>query len=430
MRRIALALFLIALPLTVHGAVSKVTLLHFSDYHSHALPFYSEERADQGGIARAVTYLRREKRRGAIVLSGGDMVNQGSPAWSDKYHCVEWPWLNGLVDAMAFGNHDPDYGPADFEHCRRSIRYPMLSANTAGFQRYEVLKRGPVRIGVFAVAGPDFPSLVRSASFIYTDRIAAAREVVRILREVEHVDAVVLIGHEHLDDDFALARAVPGIDVIFGSHSHLKRDWQQIPGTSTWFISPFQYLTYVSRVTLTFDGHRLRTANGVLERMDKAREKDPIIEGRVASLERKLEADPQYASLFQPIGKLATPLSVEQLGALAVETMRKEAHTDLALSTKSSFRQSLPSGALTMEQLRAAMPYDNEIVTATVDAEEAKRLIEAGGEFASYLAGSLDGRPSYTIALTDYLASAMHIRFTRSGLRAREVVIRKLKIEN
>ena len=38
------------------------------------------------------------------------MINQGSPSWSDKYRCAEWPWLNGIVDAMALGNHDFDYG--------------------------------------------------------------------------------------------------------------------------------------------------------------------------------------------------------------------------------------------------------------------------------------------------------------------------------
>ena len=48
-------------------AATLVTLLHFSDYHSHALPFYSDGMEEQGGIARAVTYLRTAKRQGALV---------------------------------------------------------------------------------------------------------------------------------------------------------------------------------------------------------------------------------------------------------------------------------------------------------------------------------------------------------------------------
>src|ERR1041385_7728642 len=97
----------------------QIVVLHFSDYHSHALPFYSEGRPDQGGIARAIGYMKHaQSHDGAVVLSGGDMINKGSPAWSDKYRCAEWPWLNGVVSAMALGNHDFDYGIDAFNDCR------------------------------------------------------------------------------------------------------------------------------------------------------------------------------------------------------------------------------------------------------------------------------------------------------------------------
>ena len=85
-------------------------------------------------------------------------------------------------------------------------------------------------------------------------------------------------------------------------------------------------------------------------------------------MERDLENDPQYASLFKPIGKLKSAVSVEQLGARTVALMREVTHSDFAISTTSSFRQDLPSGTITMEMLRNAMPYDNEIVTATLSA--------------------------------------------------------------
>jgi len=104
------------------------------------------------------------------VLSGGDMINKGSPAWSDKYRCVEWPSLNGIVEAMAFGNHDSDYGADVFGECSKSISYPILSANTidangsALFARWTIVRRRGVRIGVFAVAGPDFDTLVKAAA--------------------------------------------------------------------------------------------------------------------------------------------------------------------------------------------------------------------------------------------------------------------------
>ena len=71
MRRLLVAiLFTCAVPLF---ARTKIVLLHFSDYHSHALPFYSEGREDQGGIARAIGDMKRARSSdAALVFSGGD----------------------------------------------------------------------------------------------------------------------------------------------------------------------------------------------------------------------------------------------------------------------------------------------------------------------------------------------------------------------
>jgi len=445
-----LAAFLCVLVCGSSLAATDVTLLYFSDYHSHALPFYSEGRPQQGGIARAIGYLRREHTRGGIVLSGGDMINKGSPAWSDKYRCVEWPWLNGIADAMAYGNHDADYGPGVFQRCGASINYPIVSANVVDgsgkplFTPYVILKRRGMRIGIFAVAGPDFETLVtpdarpvRDARF--TDSVPAARDVVRRLREIEHADAVVMIGHEPRDDDFALARQVPGIDVIFGTHSHRRDELQKIPGTSTWFISPFQYLAYISRVVLRFEDHRLAGVRGGLVPVDGSLPADKRVKARVARLQRELERDPAYAELFRPIGTVARTIDVPALGAMAVSLMRRLANADVAISTASSFRQAIPAGTLTMEVLRSALPYDNEIVVAELSGAALQTLLEvakSGADGGVYIEGDAAPDPAkrYRVATTDYLArvaTAYRDAFAgavinATGLRVRDALWKSL----
>lgn len=393
-----------------NARTTHVTLLHFSDYHSHALPFYSEGRAGQGGVARAIGYLRAQKQHGALVFSGGDTINKGSPAWSDKYRCAEWPWFNGVIDAMAFGNHDPDYGIGELEGCLQSIHYPVLSANTNGFMGTQVFVVHGIRVGVFAVAGSDFKTLVKEPVFHFGDPVVAARNAVHELRD-KRADVVVMIGHEHLDDDFALARAVPGIDLIFGSHSHLKRALMRIDGTSTWFISPFQYLTYISRVVLTFEGHKLTGVTGKLIPVDARMPADKTIARRVAAMQRELEADPAYAPLFTTIGMLSRTLPVDALAQRTVEIMREAGHADVALSTISSFRQDLPRGPVTMESLRAAMPYDNEILVYTLRGDVVEKLLaygksRAGSDSFAIVAApkAIDPSQTYRVATTDYLA--------------------------
>lgn len=411
LRRPFLFALLLVGTVPVYARTTRVTLLHFSDYHSHAEPFYSAGREDQGGIARAIGYLRREKQRGALVFSGGDMVNKGSPAWSDKYGCAEWPWFNGVVDAMALGNHEPDYGAVAMQACIDAIRYPVLSANTNGFKPSQVFVVNGIRVGVFAVAGGDFKTLVKDPALHFADPAEAALEAVRDLRDKQHADVVVMIGHEHLDDDFALAHSVTGIDLIFGSHSHLKRELTLIEGTSTWFISPFQYLTYISRVELTFQGRKIAGVNGRLVPVDARMPLDTTVARRVQTMQSELELDPQYAPLFATIGTLPAPLSVEALAMKSVEIMRDTAHAEFALSTASSFRQALPRGRVTLEALRAAMPYDNEILVYEMRGEAVEKLLayghsREGGDSYAIVARpqSIDREHVYRVATTDYLA--------------------------
>jgi 5'-nucleotidase/UDP-sugar diphosphatase len=420
MRRV---LFLLCLALPV-VADTRVTVLHFSDYHSHALPFYTDD-GERGGIARAIGYLKTHKRRGALVFSGGDMVNKGAPAWSDKYNCAEWPWFNGILDAMAFGNHDADYGLPAFRECRDRLRYPILSANTEGFKPYRVFTRNGIKIGVFALAGGDFAKLVKEPGLTFRDPLAAARETVRKLREDEGVDAVLMIGHQEAESDYELAKSVPGIDVILGSHSHLKRELVRIPGTKTWFISPGQYLTYITWLELYVAEGRLAAVDGALVPVDERMPEDPVIVARVAKMQRVLEQDPQYADLFRPIGRLESPLSVEALARRTLELMRTIARADVAVSTHSTFRSPLASGTLTLEALRAAMPYENEIIVCTMSGAALQTFLRAAGEESYVAAPAIDPNAGYRLATTDFAAfvaykDVLACDKERTGLKVRE----------
>lgn len=412
-----LVVFMVFLSVTPALAQTRatVTLLHFSDYHSHALPFYSEGQANSAGIARLIAFLQPYANDpNSLILSGGDAMNFGAPAWSDKYHCAEWPWLNGIVDAMAFGNHDADYGADVFAECTSKIDYPILSANTLdsngqplfrdGGKTYKVFELNGVKIGVFALAGPDFDRLIRPAQrpavgATFADRTATARQVVAALRDTERVNAVVLIGHALREDDIALAQAVPGIDIIFGTHSHRKEDLFKIPGTSTWMISPFQYATYVSKLELQFSDGALSNVSGGLARMGADLLPEPRITALAEPMQAALVADRQYAALFQPIGTAAVELSTAGqftgealLGNFVMDIFRAAAQSNMALATASGFREPIPPGTILEEGFRAAMPYKNGVLVYTMTGAQIQDLLNlsvsrAGSDFFSQVSG-------------------------------------------
>ncbi|MGK2856783.1 MAG: bifunctional metallophosphatase/5'-nucleotidase [Thermoanaerobaculia bacterium] len=466
LRTLALAALLLT------GCGRSVTLLHFSDYHAHAVPFYAGGERDAAGIARAVAYIEPYSRRGdVLVFNGGDTINRGAPAFSDKHRCVEWPWWNGIVDAMAFGNHDADYGAEVFRDCAKSAAYPILSANVVdaqgtpvfapGGKRYAVFESGGARIGVFALTGDDFTRLLKPESspvegIRFSGRAETAREIIHELRESEKVDAVVLIGHAHNHEDEALAKAVPGIDVILGTHSHIVADLHRIEGTSTWMIASGQYLEHLSRVELQFIGGRLTGVTGEVVRMSAALPEDVGTREKVAALQRQLEIDPAFAPLFEVAGELEAELGIERLneenaplGVFVMDAVRVAAKADLAISTSSSFRAALPPGPVRETDLRDALPYDNAILRFEVDGATLAAIFDRAISLrgtdsflqlsgvalgATGAASRVDGNSivptgRYSIATTDYLTKASPYRdlfaerkVVDTGERVRSVV--------
>ncbi len=375
---------------------ATVRIVGFSDYHSHAVPFYSEGRPGQGGIARAIAYLKAAKAQpDTLVVSGGDMLNRGGPTWSDEYGCIEWPWLTGLVDAMALGNHDLDYGAAAFEECRARAGFPILSANLvhrdgsayllSRGRPYVVAQVAGRRIGLLALAGPGVQLLIRERDLppgtTWTDEVATARVMVEALRETERVDAVVLLGHQHRADAEALARAVPGIDLILGSHSHHKGELAIIPGTHTGYISPFQYLSYVAEARLRFRGRKLEGVDGRLVRMDETLPQDPEVADEVARLARGLEA--RHPERFEVLGRAAVEMSDASirtgesvLGDWVTEVLRRAVRAHVFFAAASGFRGAIPPGDITREALLAALPYENKLVTADMSGAQIVEWLE------------------------------------------------------
>ena len=420
---VALLAALPAVQVPAQSATGTVTILHFSDYHSHAAPFYSEGAPNQAGIARGLAYLKARKAAdpNVVVLNGGDTMNKGTPTWSDEYQCAEWPWFNGVLDAMALGNHEFDYGQEVYQRCAASVNYPILSANYLGADGKPLLLTGGkpylvktvngVKLGLFAVAGPDFATLVRKEDLppgaTFAGQITTTREIVATLRDTEKVDVVVLFGHALREHDTALAQAVPGIDLILGTHSHYKGAPAKLPNTNTWYISPFQYLTYISEVNLTFSGGALTNVTGRLVKMDQSQAEDPALAAQVAQLQRDLEA--KRPERFKVLGQAAVELSDQNistdetvLGNWSMDVVRAAAGTHAFFSTSSSFRAAIPPGPITVEAFFTAIPYKNSIVTADM----------TGAQLAELINMSLSKRGS------DSFSQLSGVRFTMAGATA------------
>ncbi len=227
-------------PLAALGADEvRLVLLHTNDTHSRIDPFPMDGGRNQGlgGAARRATLVNqiRQQHEHVLLFDSGDIF-QGTPYFNFFKGEIEFKTMSAMqYDVATLGNHDFDNGvdglvsmlphaAFDFVSANYEISNPSLSPHV----RPHVIKQvGPIKVGIFGL-GIDFQSLVLPAlheGVVYNDPVHVARQQVDALRNAGCHLVVCLshLGYRYRSDrvsDTEIAQLVPGIDFIFGGHTH------------------------------------------------------------------------------------------------------------------------------------------------------------------------------------------------------------------
>ena len=207
---------------------------------SHLKTLVDMLRKDAGGIENTIT------------IDGGDLwQGSGTSLWTRGVDMVEASNILG-VDAM-IGHWEFTYAEAEVlsnialfkgDFIGQNVRvkedslmddaYAELVENNDGrglydedegyaFQPYVMKKVGGKRI---AVVGQAFPRTANAnPPEFFPDWSFGLREddmadLVKSIHEDEKPDALVMLSHNGMDVDIKMAENVPGIDVVFGGHTH------------------------------------------------------------------------------------------------------------------------------------------------------------------------------------------------------------------
>ncbi len=226
-----------------------------SDY----TPFTLNDDSTRGGYARLAALIAarraaRESQGPVLVLDAGDFSMGTAFAAASREIGGELRLMSRMgYDATTFGNHEFDLGPDGLGQAigaaSQAGRIPaVLSSNSsfvgddptlAGLQRLSeaglirrsmVIERGGLRFGLFGVLGKEAQIYTSGGAAEFPDPLEAAGEMVKVLRETEKVDVVIALSHGGVEkgsdgrytvgDDVRLPKAVPGIDIVIGGHSH------------------------------------------------------------------------------------------------------------------------------------------------------------------------------------------------------------------
>ena len=227
-------------PLTALGADEvRLVLLHTNDTHSRIDPFPMDGGRNEGmgGAARRATLVKqvRQQNEHVLLLDSGDIF-QGTPYFNFFKGEIEFKTMSAMqYDVATLGNHDFDNGvdglvsvlphaSFDFVSANYDISNPALSPHV---QPHIIKQVGPLKVGIFGL-GIDFQSLVLPAlheGVTYNDPIPVAKQQVDALRNAGCNLVICLshLGYRYRSDrvsDTDVAQLVPGIDFIFGGHTH------------------------------------------------------------------------------------------------------------------------------------------------------------------------------------------------------------------
>ncbi len=189
-----------------------------------------EEEVLAGGIARIATLIRQiqdETENPVVVVSAGDdLMNR-------YFHTFKGKAIFGLMsdagyELYAFGNHEFDKGPDVLAAALDSTDFECICTDLAvegtplegRCVPWLIKDYDGLSVGFFSLMTEGFPYVTSGKSVEMTGtNLETAHRAVRELRDAG-AQLVVGLTHVGYERDLEIARSVPGIDVIFGGHSH------------------------------------------------------------------------------------------------------------------------------------------------------------------------------------------------------------------
>ncbi|MBQ4133116.1 MAG: 5'-nucleotidase C-terminal domain-containing protein [Desulfovibrionaceae bacterium] len=393
----------------------ELVILHTNDTHAHVagIDKYGNAAFDAdeslgglGRIAGAVNSIKSEQDN-VIFVDAGDQF-QGTLFYSVN----KWPMLAEIDrhmpwDAMTLGNHEFDEGCLELTRFIETLKFPVLAANLAPEKGCPLLKANTVphiikdvrgvKVGIVGIANDEVVALASACN--HTKFTGAAETLAAQVRELEAqgVKHIIALTHIGLPADLELARAVDGVDVIVGGHTHsyLGNDSPEGPypivehspnGNPVLVVTAKRAAQYLGDLTVKFDSDGTPVSwEGSPMEMSKDMPSDPtiaaLIDSYLASLD-EFRKDVVGSHSIDMADGMDLCREVECLGGLLTADAMLEAGRplgmDIAIVNGGGIRSSLPQGTITRGDILTVHPFGNMFVLREYSGEQIWEALEHG----------------------------------------------------
>ena len=280
----------------------RIKILHTNDLHSRLIGYAPEaayspvtvnDDKTVGGFARIATIIKTEKENNpgvTLVLDAGDfMMGTLFPSLEQESGFQLRLMKEMGYDVLGIGNHEFEFGPqwlaSIIDASAKKGEIPAILIGNAKFdikdhrddalekeysasliKRKQIITRDGIKIGLFSILGKDAVNVApKAAPVTFEKQSAFAKKMVKELR-AEKCDLVICISHSGVikekngewgGEDVELAKAVKGIDVIIGGHTHTRLD-QPVIINGIPIVQASEFGQFVGCLSLSFSPGRLK----------------------------------------------------------------------------------------------------------------------------------------------------------------------------
>jgi 2',3'-cyclic-nucleotide 2'-phosphodiesterase (5'-nucleotidase family) len=373
----------------IEGALSPSTAWWMNPYFpppignaAAAATFISEKRAEADSLGY-----------GFLLYDSGDMF-VGSPIGEFSKGQAVAEYFNYCgYDIVAPGNHDYDQGVDVFRSFVESVDATFLGSNIVYkdtrvvvdyLKPYIVLERTGVRIGVFSLLTEYMSGMTTPERFENHDvlgEIETAKRYVDTLK-MKNADLIFALTGTGLRHDKRVASSVPGIDVIFGSHSATALEQPyEYSLNHTIICQAYGHLSSVGFLDLWIDKETKRIAGYRGELIDLLSEEIENDTGMLAIID-KWEAITQKG-FDEVIGYseeelVRTGFEESTIGNLITDAMREFFDVDIAIHNSGGIRANMPKGEVTYRDCYNIDALSNTAVTMEMTGQQVIQALEIG----------------------------------------------------
>ena len=318
-----------------------------------------------------------------LLFSAGD--NRSGNPINDRYTEPAKPMyelMNAVgFDLSTFGNHEWDGGPIALRNVLGWAKFPFVCANVTfddtmqmpNVKPYQIFERNGLKIGVIGGIQlgenglPDFhPKNADGSHFVpLTDVLP------QYIDELKDCNAVFLLSHCGFEEDMETAAQFPQLDAIFGGHSHTRVAEKQMAG-NVMVTQAEAKVKFVTLSTFTFRDGKI---------VDKDMQLLSIKEFPKRNAEVQAMVDKYNSNEFfrTVVTTNLTPIdNYESLGCLMTDAIRYTTGSDMGFQNPGGVRfDTLSARPVTLKDIFALDPFDNEIIAFTLSGQEIINLMKS-----------------------------------------------------